>query len=72
MHAVGGLGLLKISVDRNAIVVFFVWVSAHQLPNVLVYLRGASWNVLVAGVDTAEFIGERSHFLVLGDLLCNF
>ena len=45
--------------------------SAHQLPNVLVDLRGACWHVLIARVDTAELIGERSHFLILGVLLCN-
>ena len=71
MHAVGSLGLLKISIDWNTIVVFFIWVSAHQLPNVLVYLRWACWHILIARVDTAKLIGERSHFLILGVLLCN-
>lgn len=48
VHAVGSLGLLKISIDRNTIVVFFIRVSTYQLPNVLVYLRRACWHVLIA------------------------
>jgi hypothetical protein len=47
-------------------------VSAHQLSDVLVYLRGALWYVLVGRIDAAQLVGKRSHFLVFGVLLCNF
>ena len=68
MHAICRFRLLKISVNRNAIIVLIIRNSSHQLANVLIKLGGWGY-ILVAGVNAAQLVGECNHLLILTCLL---